>query len=106
MEINDNNFNEVIKQSQNMLVIVDFWAPWCTPCLMLGPILEKLTEEFKDKIILAKINVDNNPKLSYEYGVNGIPAVKFFKKGEMVDEFVGALPEEEVKKYIEKNLND
>lgn len=105
MDINDNDFEEkVIEQSRKKLVIVDFWASWCMPCTMLGPILEKVAEDFKDKVVLAKVNVDENPDKSGKYNINAIPAVKFFKDGEVVDEFVGLQPEDKIRKMIEKNL--
>ena len=107
IEVNDNNFEEkVIKQSKNVLVIVDFWAEWCMPCLMLGPVLEKISEEYKGKIILAKIDVDKNPKISQKYRINSIPAVKLFRNENVVSEFIGALPESQVREYINKNLGD
>jgi putative thioredoxin len=107
IEVNDNDFEErVIKQSKNVLVIVDFWAEWCMPCLMLGPILEKITEEHKGKVVLAKVNVDKNPKLSQLYQIDGIPSVKIFKNERLVDGFIGALPESQVKEYIQKHLKD
>jgi putative thioredoxin len=105
IEVNDNDFEEkVIKQSNDVLVVVDFWAEWCIPCLMLGPVLEKIIEEHKGKIVLAKLNVDKSPKMSQSYRIDGIPAVKMFKNGKIVDQFVGALPEIEVRRYIDKNL--
>ena len=107
IEVNDDDFEEkVIKQSKNVLVIVDFWAEWCMPCLMLGPVLEKITEEHKGKIVLAKLNVDKSPRISQIYRIDSIPAVKIFKNGKIVDEFIGALPEIQVKSYIDKHLED
>jgi len=107
IEVNDNDFEEkVIKQSKDVLVIADFWAEWCMPCLMLGPVLEKITEEHKGKIILAKIDVDKNPKISQKYRIDGIPAVKIFRNEKVVNEFIGALPESQVREYINKNLDD
>ncbi len=106
IEVTDSNFEEeVIKQSKNALIIVDFWASWCMPCKMLSPILEKIAEEHKGKITLAKLDVDRNPRMSQKYRINGIPAVKLFKNGKLVDEFVGALPEEQVRRYIDKHIN-
>jgi len=107
IEVNDDDFEEkVIKQSKNVLVIVDFWAEWCMPCLMLGPTLEKITKEYKGKVVLAKVNVDKNPKLSQLYKIDSIPAVKIFKNGKFVDEFIGALSESQVNEYIQKHLKD
>ena len=105
INVNDSNFEkEVIEKSKETPVIVDYWATWCTPCLMLGPTLEKLAKEFEGKVILAKLNVDENPVTSQTYAVMSIPSVKMFKDGKIVDEFVGALPEEMVKPWIEKNI--
>jgi thioredoxin len=107
IEADDNNFDEmVIKQSNNAVVVVDYWAEWCIPCLMLGPVLERIAEQHNGKIILAKVNVDKNPKLSQMYNIDSIPAVKIFKRGKIVGEFIGALPEPHVKRHIEKHLDD
>ena len=105
MEINDSEFEEkVIGKSKDIPVVVDFYADWCAPCQMLGPIMEKVAEEFKGKIELVKINTDNNPTTSQKYGISGIPAVKLFKDGEVVDEFVGLQSEEMIKQWLNKNL--
>lgn len=95
------DFDElVLAASQHAPVIVDFWAPWCQPCRILKPILEKLAAEFGGKFILAKVNSDENQELAVRYGVRGIPAVKAFVGGQMVDEFSGALPEAQVREFI------
>lgn len=105
IEVNELNFHEkVIEKSKEIPVIVDFWAPWCGPCRMIGPILEKIALEYKGKIILAKLNVDENELLANEYGISSIPSVKLFKNGEVIDEFIGALPESTIKTWIEKAL--
>ena len=105
IEVNDENFQEkVIEQSKKIPVVVDFWASWCTPCLMLSPILEKLAKEYNGKFILAKANVDENRITSQKYGVMSIPNVKLFKNGKVVDEFVGALPEPSVREWLNKNI--
>ena len=105
VEISDSNFEkEVIEKSKKFPVVVDFWASWCGPCRFLGPTLEKVAEEYKGKFILAKLNVDENPKLSEKYEIYSIPAVKLFKKGKVVDEFVGAIPESKVKEWLDKNI--
>lgn len=106
IEVNENDFEEkVIKQSKEVPVIVDFWAEWCMPCLMLGPVLEKIIEEYGGKLILAKLDANKNPGICQRYGIMSIPAVKIFKNGEVADEFIGALPEPQVKEWIVKNLS-
>jgi putative thioredoxin len=92
--------DQVLAASQRVPVIVDFWAPWCQPCQILKPILEKLATEFAGKFILAKLNSDENQELSMRYGVRGIPAVKAFVGGQQVDEFTGALPESQIREFI------
>ena len=105
IEANDANFaKEVLEKSEKIPVVVDFWASWCMPCQMLKPIMEKLAKEMNGKFVLAKLNVDENPAKSSEYGISGIPAVKMFKKGKVVAEFVGAMPEQAVKIWLQKNL--
>lgn len=95
---------KVLAASQAVPVIVDFWAPWCQPCRILKPILEKLAEEFGGKFILAKVNSDENQELSQRYGVRGIPAVKAFVGGQLVDEFTGALPEAQIREFLDRLL--
>jgi putative thioredoxin len=94
--------DKVLAASRSVPVVVDFWAPWCQPCRILKPILEKLASEFGGRFILAKVNSDENQELSMRYGVRGIPAVKAFVNGEMVDEFTGALPEGQIREFIER----
>lgn len=105
IDVTDNNFNElVIEQSKTTPIVVDFWATWCGPCVRLGPTLEKFAEEYSGKFILAKINVDENPVVSGTYGIMSIPSVKMFKDGKVADEFVGALPEQNIKAWLDKNI--
>jgi len=92
----------VLAASQTVPVIVDFWAPWCQPCTILKPILERLADEFGGKFILAKVNSDENQELSQRYGVRGIPAVKAFVGGQLVDEFTGALPEGQIREFLDR----
>lgn len=105
MEATDNNFDEkIVEASKEKLIVVDFWADWCVPCNMLAPILEKVVESYKGKVVLAKVNVDENPAKSNEFNISAIPAVKLFKGGKVVDEFTGVQGEDAVKKIIDKNL--
>jgi putative thioredoxin len=92
----------VLEESKHRPVVVDFWAPWCGPCKSLKPILEKLAADYGGKFLLAKINSDENQELAVRYGVRGIPSVKAFINGEQVDEFSGALPEGEVRAFLDR----
>jgi putative thioredoxin len=103
MDVSAKDFNEiVIEGSAKTPVIVDFWAPWCAPCRALTPILEKLAGEYEGKFTLAKINSDENQELAAQFGVRGIPSVKAFVGGEVVDDFSGALPEPLVREFLER----
>lgn len=105
VEVTEDNFQRsVIEESANRLVLVDFWAPWCGPCRTLTPIIEKLSEEFGGRFLLAKVNSDDNPSIAAEFGVRGIPNVKAFSDGKLIDEFTGALPEGMVRQFIERLL--
>lgn len=85
------------------VTLVDFWAPWCGPCQMLGPVLEELGEELGDDAQIVKVNVDDEGELAAQFGVMSIPALKVFKGGEVVDEAVGVKPKEDLKELIERN---
>jgi putative thioredoxin len=95
---------DVLEASQRVPVLVDFWAPWCGPCRALTPILEKLAEEYQGRFLLAKIDTDANPEIAAQHGVRGIPNVKAFVDGRLIDEFVGALPESGVRQFIARIL--
>lgn len=96
--------NDVIEASRQQLVLVDFWAPWCGPCKQLTPVLEKLVTQAGGTVKLAKMNIDEHPQVAQQLQVQSIPAVFAFKNGQPVDGFMGALPESELKKFLEKNL--
>jgi len=95
---------DVIEKSYDKPVLVDFWAEWCAPCRMIGPILEKLADENKDNWELAKVDTDKNQDIATKYGVRGIPNVKLFRNGEVINEFTGALPEPAIKDWLKKSI--
>jgi len=95
---------DVIEKSFEKPVLVDFWAEWCGPCKMIGPVLEKLAEENKESWELVKVDTDNNQQIAMQYGIRGIPNVKLIKNGEVINEFTGALPEQAIKEWLKKSL--
>jgi putative thioredoxin len=105
VDVTDASFDEdVLRRSETVPVVVDFWAPWCGPCRTIGPILERLAAEHEGELVLAKVNVDENPAVASSFGVRSIPAVKAFRGGELVDEFVGAVPESAARQFVERLL--
>lgn len=102
INLTDENFEKEIQSEKP--VLVDFWAEWCGPCQMLGPILEKVAGDFQDKITFAKVNVDSAPVVSQKYQINQIPNVILFKNGQPVSGFIGARPEEFIKNWLNEAL--
>ncbi|MCX6054423.1 MAG: thioredoxin [Chloroflexi bacterium] len=103
IHVSDEAFNKVVIQS-TIPVIVDFWAPWCGPCKMVGPILDKIAKEYSGKIIIAKVNTDENPENAMKYGVQGIPTMLFISEGKVIHRQVGALPESSIRLAVDQFL--
>ncbi|MBN1251380.1 MAG: thioredoxin [Bacteroidales bacterium] len=100
IEVTDANFDEIVINSDKP-VIVDFWAEWCGPCRMVGPIVAEMSDDYDGKAIMTKLDVDSNPGVSTKYGIRNIPTMLFFKNGEIVDKQVGAVP----KKVLSQKLD-
>lgn len=100
IQITDANFEEVVLKSDKP-VLVDFWAEWCGPCRMVGPIVEEISKDFDGKAVVGKVDVDNNPEISMRFGIRNIPTILFFKGGQVVDKQVGAVP----KNVLAEKLN-
>ena len=99
VEINDSNFeDEVIKS--DIPVLIDFWAEWCAPCRIIAPIVEEIADEYQGKVKVGKVNVDNNPQTSMNYGIRSIPTLLIFKDGKPVDQLIGAVPKNEIETKI------
>lgn len=103
LQVTDADFEKEILESP-LPALVDFWAAWCGPCRMIGPIVEEIAEEYKDRVKVANMNVDDNANTPARYGVRGIPALLLFKNGELVDQIIGAVPKTQVVSLLEKAL--
>ncbi len=98
----ENFNNEVVGYAG--VVLVDFWAPWCAPCRIVGPVVDEIATDNAGKMKVAKVNVDENPTLAQDYGIRGIPALLFFKNGEQVDMIVGAASKQSIQERIDEHL--
>lgn len=101
--VSDSEFETSVLQSAKP-VMVDFWADWCQPCKMLAPTVEEIADEYQEKMVVGKINVDDNPQTATRYGIRGIPTLLFFKDGQVVQQIVGVKSKTEIKKIIDENL--
>ena len=104
LHVTDDAFEKTVLKSE-VPVVVDFWAPWCGPCKMVAPILDKLADEYAGKILIAKVNTDENPKWAQSYNVQGIPTMLFVADGKVVHQQVGALPEPMLRSVLDQFLN-
>lgn len=102
VHLSDSNFGEVVRA--NASVMVDFWAPWCAPCLAMEPIIEELAQEYKGRAKIARFNTDQNPVIPGEYEIKGIPTVLFFKNGKLVDTLAGLMPKGRLEESLKKVL--
>lgn len=102
--INDSNFDQTVLQAETP-VLVDFWAAWCRPCLMVAPILDELAEEYSGKVNITRMDIDQNPKTAARYGIKSIPTLLIFKKGQPVSHIVGYRPKEELKRSLDAALD-
>ncbi len=103
IEATDANFEELVLKSDK-LVVVDFWAVWCGPCRMVGPIINELSEDYKGQAVMTKLDVDNNPSIAQQFSIRNIPTLLFFKDGKVVDKQVGSVPKAILSKKIDSLL--
>ncbi|MCS6819621.1 MAG: thioredoxin [Chitinophagales bacterium] len=104
-QLTDSNFEEKVLKS-GKLAMVDFWAEWCGPCRAIAPIVEELSKEYEGRVLVGKLDVDNNPEVSTRYGIRSIPTILFIKNGEVVDKHVGAASKQHFVELLNKHLNN
>ncbi len=104
LDVTDSSFAQDVEKS-DLPVLVDFWAPWCGPCRMVGPVVESLSQEFAGKVKFVKVNVDDNPAIAQKFDISGIPALLFFKGGQQIDSIVGAVPKANLQNMINKHVS-
>ena len=102
-QVTDQDFDKTVLQAGKP-AFVDFWAPWCGPCRIIGPLVEELAPSYQGRAVITKMNVDDNPQVAQKYGVTSIPTLMMLKDGKLVDRVVGAMPKGELQKFIERNL--
>ena len=102
-QVTDSDFDSNVLQATKP-VFVDFWAPWCGPCRIIGPIVEELAPSYEGKMVVTKINVDENPETAQKFQVSSIPTLMIFKDGKVVDRAIGAMPRGELQKFMDKNI--
>jgi thioredoxin 1 len=105
LELTDANFAQTIEGSQ-VPVLVDFWAPWCGPCRIIGPIVDKLAQSYGEQLQVGKVNTDENPSVASQFNIRSIPTILFFKDGKVVDSVIGAVPEDQLKQKVDSVLNN
>ena len=104
IDVTRENYQQVMEASATVPVLLDFWAGWCQPCLVLMPILAKLAEEYEGKFLLGKLNTEEEQEIAARFGIRSIPTVKLFRDGQPVDEFMGALPEQAVREFLDRHV--
>ena len=103
IDISDDYFDSEVLKSDKP-VLIDFWAEWCGPCKVLGPVIDEVAEDYSDRVKFVKLNIDNNPSNTQKFGIRGIPTLLLFKNGEKIDTSVGVLSKSELTSFLDKNL--